>query len=62
MGRPQGRNTEATSFSLNKQVLARLNAYSAQSMVAKTKIVEKSITEYLDRQNFTMENLNEEVH
>ena len=62
MGRPQGRNTEATSFSLNKDVLARLNAYSAYSMVSKTKVVEKSITEYLDKLNFTMEQVNEEIH
>ncbi len=62
MGRPQGRNTEATSFSLNKNVLARLNAYSAYSMVSKTKVVEKSITEYLDKLNFTMEQVNEEIH
>lgn len=62
MGRPQGRNTEATSFSLNKDVLARLNAYSAYSMVSKTKIVEKSITEYLDKLNFTVEQVNEEIH
>jgi predicted DNA-binding protein len=62
MGRPQGRNTEATSFSLNKEVLARLNAYSAYSMVSKTKVVEKSITEYLDKMNFTQEQPNEEIH
>ena len=62
MGRPQGRNTEATSFSLNKEVLARLNAYSAYSMVSKTKVVEKSITEYLDKMNFKQEQQNEEIH
>jgi predicted DNA-binding protein len=62
MGRPQGRNTEATSLSLNKEVLARLNAYSAYSMVSKTKVVEKSITEYLDKMNFTQEQPNEEIH
>ena len=52
MGRPKGKTTEATSFSLNKEVLARLNAYSGYSMISKTKIVEKSITEYLDRVGF----------
>ena len=55
MGRPKGRSTEATSFSLNKDVLARLNAYSEYSMVSKTKIVEKSIMEYLDKVNFNQE-------
>ena len=62
MGRPQGRNTEATSFSLNKEVLARLNAYSAYSMVSKTKVVERAITEYLDKMNFKQEQQNEEIH
>ena len=52
MGRPKGVTTECTSFSLNKEVLARLNAYSAESMVAKTKIVERAITEYLDKVGF----------
>ena len=52
MGRPKGKNTECTSFSLNKDVLARLNSYSEYSMVAKTKIVEKAITEYLDKTGF----------
>ena len=52
MGRPRGRSTEATSFSLNKDILERLNAYSQFSMISKTKIVERSITEYLDKQNF----------
>lgn len=52
MGRPKGKNTECTSFSLNKDVLARLNAYSDSSMVSKTKIVERSVTEYLDKQGF----------
>ena len=52
MGRPKGKTTEATSFSLNKDVLARLNAYSEVSMVAKTKVVEKAVTEYLDKVGF----------
>ncbi len=52
MGRPRGTTTEATSFSLNKDVLARLNAYSAQTMIPKTKIVEKGITDYLDKVGF----------
>ena len=52
MGRPRGTTTEATSFSLNKDVLARLNAYAAQTMIPKTKIVEKSIMEYLDKMGF----------
>lgn len=52
MSRPKGKTTEATSFSLNKDVLARLNAYSSVSMVAKTKVIEKSVTEYLDKIGF----------
>ena len=52
MGRPQGRNTEATSFSLNKDVLARLNSYSKYSMISKTKIVEIALTQYLDKTGF----------
>lgn len=52
MGRPRGTTTEATSFSLNKDVLARLNAYSAQTMIPKTKIVEKSIMDFLDKMGF----------
>ena len=56
MGRPQGKTTECTSFSLNKDVLARLNAYSEYSMISKTKIVERAITEYLNKVNFAPEN------
>ena len=58
MGRPKGKNTEATSFSLNKEVLARLNAYSKYSMIPKTKVVEISITEHLDKVGFNKENSN----
>ena len=42
--------TKSTSFSLNKDVLERLNNFSKQSMISKTKIVERAITEYLDKQ------------
>lgn len=55
MGRPKGKTTEATSFSLNKEVLARLNAYSEETMVPKTKVVEKSITDYLDKLGYKSE-------
>lgn len=55
MGRPKGKTTECTSFSLNKDVLARLNAYSEESMISKTKVVERSITEYLDKVGFKAE-------
>ena len=55
MGRPKGKTTECTSFSLNKDVLARLNAYSDYSMISKTKIVEKAITDYLDKTSFDKE-------
>ena len=58
MGRPKGKTTECTSFSMNKEVLARLNTYSEQSMIPKTKVVEKAITDYLDRVGFTMEGSN----
>ena len=40
--------TKSTSFSLNKDVLERLNKYSEKSMISKTKIVERAIIEYLD--------------
>ena len=53
MGRPKGKTTECTSFSMNKDVLARLNAYSEQSMIPKTKVVERAITDYLDKQGFS---------
>ena len=52
MGRPQGKTTECTSFSLNREVLARLNAYSAESLVPKTKVIERAVTEYLDKLGF----------
>ena len=52
MSRPKGITTECTSFSLNKEVLARLNAYSDHSMISKTKIVERAVTEYLDKLGF----------
>lgn len=54
MGRPKGVTTECTSFSLNKDVLARLNAYSAESLIPKTKVVETALTAYLDKQGFEL--------
>ena len=54
MGRPKGKTTTATSFSLNTQLLERLNAYSEQSMVPKTKILEKALAEYLDKVDNTV--------
>ena len=57
MGRPKGRTTVATSFSINKDILDRLNAYSEQSLIAKTKIVERSITEYLDKVGFEVKGM-----
>lgn len=63
MGRPKGVNTECTSFSLNKEVLAKLNAYSEYSLISKTKIVEKAVLEYLDKVGFTQkEDQGEEIH
>ena len=50
MGRPKGKTTECTSFSMNKDVLARLNAYSEATMIPKTRILERALTEYLDKQ------------
>ena len=55
MGRPKGKTTEATSFSLNKDVLARLNAYSKETMIPKTKVLEKAITDFLDAIGFNPE-------
>lgn len=55
MGRPKGKTTECTSFSMNKEVLARLNAYSDETMIPKTKVVEKAIMEYLDKAGFGKE-------
>jgi hypothetical protein len=49
MGRPKGKTTECTSFSLNKDVLARLNAFSEKSLIPKTKLVERALTELLDK-------------
>jgi predicted transcriptional regulator len=49
MGRPQGKTTVCTSFSLNKDVLARLNSYSSESLIPKTKIIEQAVTEWLDK-------------
>ncbi len=48
MARPKGKTTEPTCFSLNKEVLARLNAYAEKTMIPKTKVVEKAITEYIN--------------
>lgn len=55
MGRPKGKTTECTSFSLNKEVLAKLNAYSEYSMISKTKIIERSVLEYLEKVGFKTE-------
>ena len=49
MGRPKGKNTEPVCFSLNKDVVSRIDAYHKSSMVPKTKIVEAAVTEYLDK-------------
>ena len=55
MGRPKGKTTVPTSISLNKDVLARLKAYSAETMVPTTKVIEKSVTKYLDELGFKSE-------
>ena len=62
MGRPKGRNTEPTSFSLNTKVIERIKAYHKFSNVPKTKIVEVAVTQYLDSLNFMVEKDSEEVH
>ena len=55
MGRPKGVTTKPVCFSLNKDVVARLDAYHDATDVPKTKIVENGIMTYLDQKGFMVE-------
>ena len=52
MARPKGINTMPVCFSLNKDVVDNLNKYSKQSMVPKTKIIEKALSDYFEKVGF----------
>ena len=49
MGRPKSKDAKSTSFSLDVEILERLAVSAKELNVPKTKIVERAISEYLDR-------------
>ena len=49
MGRPKSKDAKSTSFSLDVEILKRLQASAKELNVPKTRIVERAIEEYLDR-------------
>lgn len=49
MGRPKSKDAKATSFSLDVEILKRLQEKAKQLEVPKTRIVERAIVEYFDR-------------
>ena len=49
MSKEKPKGVKITSFSLRYSIWARLNRVSTESGIPATKIVEKAITEYLDK-------------
>lgn len=54
MAKTKTKESKITSFSIDASVLERMDKYSQETFVPKTKIVEQAVKEYLDK----MENKN----
>jgi predicted DNA-binding protein len=48
VSRPKVKESGAVSFRLRKDLLDRLNEYSEETMIPKTRVVEKALESYLD--------------
>ena len=48
MSKPKIKNSKVTSFSLDVEILERLDNYCKTTFVPKTKVVELSLKKYLD--------------
>lgn len=49
MNKTKTKNSKATTFTLDVEVVRMLNDYSKISMIPKTRIVEKAIVEYIKK-------------
>ena len=52
MARPKGINTTPVCFSLHKETVDNLNRYSKESMIPKTKVIEKALSDYFEKVGF----------
>lgn len=52
MARPKGINTTPVCFSLHKETVDNLNKYSKESMIPKTKIIERALSDYFEKVGF----------
>lgn len=59
MGRPKIKESVPISFRFNKALADQLDGYSEKSMIAKTRIVERAVEEYLKKVGYTQEASNE---
>ena len=49
MARNKMKDSEARSFRIRKEILARLDKYSEETMIPKTAVVEMALKLYLDK-------------
>lgn len=49
MAKPKTKDSKATTFTLDVNVIEQLNVYSEETMIPKTRIVERAIIEYIER-------------
>lgn len=49
MPKKKSKESKITSFSLDVNILDRLDKYSKKTYIPKTRIIEVAVTEYLDR-------------
>ena len=52
MGRPRGRHTGVASFSLQYETLDKLEKYTRETMIPKTRVIEKALSQYFEREGF----------
>lgn len=50
MARPKTKSLKTCAFSLDEKIVKKLEQYSKETMIPKTRIVEKAIEQYLERQ------------
>ena len=55
MGRPKVKESVSISFRFNKDLAEKLDGYSEESMIAKTRIVERAVEEYLEKVGYIQE-------
>lgn len=49
MSKPKTKESKATTFTLDVKVIDLLSEYSEETMIPKTRIVERAIVEYIEK-------------